>query len=105
MPVLATCLIRGDIRQYDGDPALVKLAVLPCLRPLTVYTPSICSFSSSVVYLFHLKLPDLVADSRIYTTIGMKVLRDTVLEIVNRYGLRVLEGIVRRHQEVCLADW
>ena len=33
----------------------------------------------------------------------MKVLRDSVLEVVDRDGLCVLERIVRRHQEVRLA--
>src|SRR5262249_40013373 len=46
----------------------------------------------------------LVADSWIDTTIGVKVPRDSVLEVVDRDSLGVLKRIVRGHQEVRLAD-
>src|SRR5215469_5732002 len=45
----------------------------------------------------------LVDDSWICTTVGVEVLSDPVLEVVDRDGLCVLERIARRHEEVRLA--
>ena len=43
------------------------------------------------------------ADPRIDPAVGVQVLRVSVVEVVDRQGLGVLERIVRRHQEVRLA--
>lgn len=46
----------------------------------------------------------VVADSGIYATIGVKILRDSVFEAVDRYRLWILKRVERRHQEVRLAN-
>src|SRR5262249_25549983 len=101
---LVRCAMRRNTGGASSRPTIAQAARMRKFARGRTVSPSSSAAGESTGPRPHPPVQGLVADSWMDPTIGVQVLRDAVLEVVDRDGLGVFQRIARRHQEVRLAD-